>query len=475
MELPDLNKLSVAQKDELIHELFANLSEALKQISALTAKVDELEGRLALNSHNSSKPPSSDGLCKPAPKSLRIPGQRPTGGQKGHKGDTLEQVAKPDYTKEHYPPTACPACHATLSGQVMSLTEKRQVFDLPPTKYEVTEHRVFQTRCTCGQVCRGEFPAAVSASVQYGARAKAAVVHLTCHHMMPFQRTAALMGDFHSLPMSDGTVFNIVQEAGRLLKPTVDAIGEAIKNAPVVHADETGMRVGGKSQWLHALATPLLTWVDAHEKRGKEAFEALAILTVFMGTLIHDGWMSYRDLLCTHALCNAHHLRELVYLFEVQGQAWANKMFDLLVEACHEVTKAGGALPQPRITYYRDAYKTILAEGDLVNPRAPSSGKRGKTKQSKGYNLIDRLRIYEDDVWRFASDPNVPFTNNAAEQVMRMLKVKQKISGCFRTTQGISTFCTIRSYIATMHKQKQNVFESLVQTFQGAPPQPRFN
>ncbi len=464
--LPNLDCLSVAEKDELIRALFA-------QVSALTAKVAELEGRLAQNSRNSSKPPSSDGLNKPKPKSLRQAGQKPTGGQKGHTGHTLEKVAQPDHIEHHAPPSHCTACALPLAGAVV--VETRQVFDIPPLGYEVTEHQVLEACCTCGKVHRGEFPEDVAAPVQYGARIKAAVVHLTHQHMMPVARTGELMGDLFGLPVSDATVLAINGEARARLVPAVAAICEALKTAPVAHADETGMRVAGKLRWLHVVATTTLTWLGNHANRGKKAFEAFGILAVFTGTPVHDGWKSYRDLACVHALCNAHHLRELTYVFEELGQAWAQRLIDLLVDACHEVKATGGPLAEERIAHYRIAYARILADGDAVNPRAPTSGKRGRTKQSKALNLIDRLRAHADDVLRFMTDHDVPFSNNTAEQAVRMPKVKQKISGGFRTAAGLETFCTIRSYLATLHKQGDNLFHALTLTFQGSPPQPRFS
>ena len=473
--LPDLDQLSVAQKDDLIRELWPLRALVLKlseQVATLTDKVAELEGRLALNSRNSSKPPSSDGLNKPKPKSLRKAGQKPSGGQPGHSGHTLKQVEHPDHIESHFPPSHCAICHRPLANAVV--VETRQVFDIPPLRHEVTEHRVLEACCTCGKVHRGEFPAEVSAPVQYGPRIKAAVVHLTHHHMMPVARTGDLTGDLFGLPISDATVLAINGEARIYLSPTVAAIGEALKTVSVAHADETGMRVAGKLHWLHTLATTTLTWLGSHANRGKKAFDAFGILAEFTGTLVHDGWKSYRDLACVHALCNTHHVRELTYLFEEMGQAWAKCLIDLLVAACHEVHVAGGPLTGDRIAHYRSAYARVLAEGAAANPRAPPSGKRGKTKQSKALNLLDRLRIHADDVWRFMTDHNVPFSNNIAEQAVRMPKVKQKISGCFRTPAGLDTFCTIRSYLATLHKQGDNLFHALTLTFQGNPPQPRF-
>ena len=435
-ELPDLVKLSVAEKDALIRELWplrALVRDLAAQITVLQLKVTELEAKLATNSRNSSKPPSSDGLNKPKPKSLRKRGERPTGGQNGHKGHGLKQVAEPDRIVKHPPPTHCADCRRPLPEA--TVVETRQVFDLPPLSFEVTEHQVLAAQCACGKICRGEFPTGISAPVQYGPAAMAAAVHLTHHHMMPVQRTAALMGDFFGLPMAEATVLAASEEARRRLQPTVDSIGQALQSAEVAHADETGLRVAGSLHWMHVLATAMLTWVGCHAKRGKEAFEAFAILPDFRGTLVHDGWKPYRELRCQHGLCNAHHLRELTDLFEELGHAWAGRMINLLEAACHEVNEQDGPLPAQRIARFRAGYENILAEGAL-NPLAQKSGKRGRTRQSKATNLLRRLRHYADDVWRFASDHHVPFTNNLAEQAVRMPKVKQKISGCFRTKNG---------------------------------------
>jgi transposase len=448
-----------------------------EQVQALQAVIAELQAKLAADSHNSNKPPSTDGFRKPhKPKSLRQKTGKKSGGQPGNPGKTLIRVENPDHVVVHAPPTICDACAAPLPEPIV--TETRQVFDLPVIRYEVTEHRVLQTMCDCGTLHCGVFPVDVSAPVQYGPKVLAAAVYLTNQQMMPLQRTTEAIDDLFGLPISEATVVAACTDAEERLQPTVDAIAASFQAAPVAHADESGLKIGGSLYWMHFLVTALVTWMGYHKKRGAEAMMAFNIIPAFRGTLVHDGWDPYRNknFSCVHALCNAHHLRELIYLFEEKRQAWAGRMIDLLRGACHEVNQAvDGVLGDERIAWYRAAYEAILCEGEHDHPRVKAQpGKRGRPKQSKATNLLGRLREHADDVWRFASDPNVPFTNNLAEQAVRMPKVKQKVSGGFRTERGAKTFCVIRSYLATMRKQSVNLFDALTSAFHGNVPQPRF-
>lgn len=449
--------------------------EALKRELAITAAaLADCQGRLALNSTNSSKPPSSDGLNKPKPKSLRQSGKRASGGQPGHPGKTLRQVAEPDHVKQHGPVPQCDACGLTLQAEVVQV---RQVFDLPAKRHEVTEHQLMQAQCQCGKVHRGVFPAGVVAPVQYGPRVLAAAAYLNQHQMLPQQRSAELLGEMCSLPMSAATVQMATQRVQGQITPVVHAIQQALLGVPVLNADESGLRVMKLLQWLHVACTDTLVWMARHAKRGKEAFDALDLLRLFRGVLVHDGWQPYRDLQCLHALCNAHHLRELLFLAEELEQGWAQEMIDLLRLACHEVNESPqGVLGAARLTHLRSEYTRILDAAGYEHPRVqPQPGKRGRPKQSKAANLLGRLREHAQDVWRFASHALVPFTNNAAEQLMRMLKVKLKIAGTFRTEAGADTFCAIRSYLATMVRQGHSAFECLALVLQGQTPQPRFN
>jgi len=482
--LPDLTQLSHAQKDAMILMLWPlqqQVQDLMAQMAVMQQRIKRLEGRLALNSKNSSKPPSSDGLTKPAPKSLRVAGKNPTGGQKYHSGSTLCKATEPDKIVVHNVPDHCQVCHCQLPFAYVA--ETRQVFDLPVMKYEVTEHHAMQAICSCGQVHTGEFPPDVRATVQYGPRAQAAMVHLNQNHAVSIQRTAALVKDFFGLSVSQAAVVKATQTGADILQSTVQEIGQAVVDSAVAYADETGLRVAKKLHWLHVLVTDTLTWMGCHSKRGGEAFESLGLLQHFKGVLVHDGWIPYKALVCQHALCNQHHLRELTFLLEEQGQVWAGDMIELLTYANHQdnLNCADGKAPsyaskkyQCEVHDLRALYEAILAQAQAENPVAPATGKRGRPKQSKATNLIGRLRDYSDDVWRFMTQPNVPFTNNLAEQTVRMPKVKQKVSGCFRTPQGAQNYCVIRSYCATMHKQGANIFESLVAAFKGSTPQPCF-
>jgi len=485
--LPDLTQLSHAQKDELIRMLWPlqqQVQGLMVQMVVMQERITQLEGRLAKNSKNSSKPPSSDGLRKPAPKSLRKSGQHPHGGQPGHSGSTLRQSAHVDETVNHFGQTRCSACQRDIFAQ--EVAEIRQVFELPELSMRTVAHQQMRSRCTCGAVHLGAWPAGVNAPVQYGASVKAMAVHLNQHHLVPLARTAQLMQDLYGVSLSQASIQSFAQEAAQALHPTVAAIGQAVQGAGVVHADETGIRVKGQLHWLHCAVTTTLTWLAPHAKRGTLAFEALGLLEGIKGVLVHDGLASYKGLDCTHSLCNAHHIRELVYIHEQENEKiwdpWAQEMIDLLLQALKEVNLAQEPLDASRQAWFEAQWSVLLDRGESYNPQTQRTGtsqdvgmgSRGRIKQSKAANLLRRLREHRQEVWRFISDEGVPFTNNLAEQALRMAKVKQKISGCFRTEHGADTFFTIRSYLATMTKQKNNLFECLVSVFNRRTIQPCF-
>ncbi|MEG3888660.1 IS66 family transposase [Microcoleus sp. herbarium19] len=464
---------------------YAQLVEENAQLRAaiviLSAQVLELQARLGKNSRNSSRPPSSDGLAKPAPKSLRIAGQRPIGAPVGHKADTLRQSSEVDAIVQHFGPAQCSVCASTLPGYAAA--EGRQVFELPVLRAQVIEHQRMRSVCACGAVHTGEFPKGVSSPVQYGPRLKAVCVNFNQQQFVPLARTCEVMADIFGVAVSETSVLAFTHEAAQVLEPVVARIAQAVQASPVVCADESGIRSEGQTQWLHCAVTPTLTHLAHHPKRGSQATQDIGILPGVRGVLIHDGLPSYKRLdECTHGLCNAHHLRELVYIHEHLRErafdGWAGEMGELLCQANSEVLAHSAPLTQERMAHYESAWSALLERGEHFNPRQePRAGYakvQGRIKQSKQFNLLARLRTLRADVWRFATDEGVPFTNNLAEQALRMSKVKQKVSGCFRTDEGASTFFTIRSYLQTMRKQQRCLFDCLVGVFNAQPVLPDF-
>lgn len=460
---PDLTKLSDADKDWLIDALFARL--------------DAVEAKLGMNSENSSKPPSSDGLAKKPQKttSQRGKSDKKVGGQPGHRGTTLKRVAEPSETVDHLPPQHCSRCHATLPLESAQILEQRQVFDVPVTAFEVIEHRTYTVACTCGQRHNSAFPAEVSETVQYGPSVRALGVHLTQGQMLPYARAAGLISELFGLPVSPATLLAWVGEASTALQGTVEHIAQQLHHAPVLCADESGLRVAGKLHWMHVAATANLTWYGLHERRGVEAMLAHGILPNRIGVLVHDCWAPYWKLNDgLHALCNAHLLRELTYVQQLTGQKWPTAMAELLLNA-QRLTVAARQKQQPlpanTATAFAAIYDDIVREGEQLHPLIlKANGKPGK--QSEAYNLLRRFRQHTDAILRFIADPTVPFSNNAAEQAVRMPKVKQKISGCFRTVEGANNFCRIRSCLATLHKQGHSMLEVLRRAFLGDPIMP---
>ena len=429
---PDAAALNRLSKPELI-ELVLRYAHAL---DALTRRVNHLEGILAKNSRNSSKPASSDQPTrKPAPAPKLDDGvQRKPGGQPGHKGHALKRVANPAEVVEHGIPEAC-ECGLRLTPL---LHEFRQVFDLPRPAMRVVEHQTFSATCNCGKTHRSSFAEGVTAATQYGPNIKALGVYLTHHHMLPIARCADILSDLGGQAVSAGTVSAMVGAAAKTLAPAVERIKRHVTASPVVCADETGMRLGGGLSWLHVAMTEMLTWMGIHHKRGGAAMDEFGVIGALTGTVVHDGFSSYRAYDCSHALCNAHHLRELTYVDEQFAQPWAKAMIDFLLQANKEVKVAAGQTLSPqRQTALRSEYVAIVSVGKAANPLKPASGRRGRTAQPFPVNLLRRLSDYVDDVLRFTQDPAVPFTNNLGERTMRMLKVKQKVSGCFRTPERV--------------------------------------
>ena len=471
-ELPDLSRLTHEQKDDLIRMLFPLIA----QVRQLTARVEDLEARLSKDSHNSSKPPSSDGLSKKTRSLREATGAKP-GGQFGRVGKTLKRASQVDVVIDHPLPQRCDSCGTPLMTADAQLDERRQVFDIPVARYQITEHRTRQLRCTCGQLHQSQFPEGVTEVVQYGPNVRALAVHLTEGQLLPLGRSAQLITQLFALTVSPATVLAWINEASVRLRANVERIAQALIDVPVAHADESGLRVTSQLHWLHTVACDTLTWYGVHAKRGILAITEHGILPKRVATLVHDCWKPYWQLDCEHALCNAHLLRELTFLHETTGQSWPKRMMALLIRArgrCEAARRDHrSALSARQIRRILTHYEAILDDAQARNPHAVRQNKRrGRVKQTLAFNLLRRMREHAAEVLRFVTDLRVPFTNNLGERAIRMPKVKQKISGCFRTLKGAQDFCIIRSYLDTMHKQGHNLFEVLRLTFMGQAPMP---
>lgn len=464
-----IEQMSHAEVTALALSFLEQIKVMSAVIGQLQQEVKELKNRLGKDSHNSSKLPSSDGLQRRR-KSLRQPSDRPAGGQPGHKGSTLKKMAQVDRIVDHLPPPTCDVCGASLEGRSqVQEKETRQVIDLPPIRLEVTEHRVFRTQCTCGAAHCGRFPAELVSAVQYGPKVKAAGVYLNQYQYIPLQRCADAMRELFGVSVSAGSIANHVQQASQQLAPATTQIAQTLIRQAVVHFDETGLRLNGSNVWLHSASTADRVWYGHHPKRGKVAMDAIGILPQYHGIAVHDGLQSYRAYDCLHALCNAHHLRELVYIFESTRQTWAEEMGHLLCALKDEVAQSEQPLTTERYREVSGQYHDLIRRGLVENPeRVREDGKRrGRIKQSDAYNLLARLYEYEQDILRFVTDLRVPFDNNQAERDIRMSKLKQKISGCFRSDAGMSAFCVIRSYLATLRKNRISLYHALVDAFTG--------
>jgi transposase len=448
-----------------------------QDLDGLVAYCLTLQERLALTSRNSSKPPSQDGYTKPKPKSLRGKTGKKSGGQPGHPGITLKTAEKPDHIEVHAL-SSCPCgCGGDLSKQPVLHYESRQVFNLPPQKLVVTEHRVEVKRCPIsGELVHTPWPVGITAPVQYGPDFLAWLAYLNTQQFIPLARIGQMSFDLFGQHVSDDTIHTAMKTIGQQLDPYSQAVKEQLHQEPVVNADESGLRVAGALNWLHVLSTSTLTWYGVHRKRGREALDCFAILPEFLGRLVHDCWQPYLELTCLHALCLAHILRELIFIHEECDQAWAKALANLLLDMNRkreEQKLSASAFPSDRLEKWHQQYQGILREGRAVNPpiipvpNAPK--KRGRKKQTKPQNLLDRLENHEDWVLAFLHDFQIPFTNNQAEQDVRMIKVKQKVSGTFRTFEGAELFASIRSYISTVRKQGRSVFQELKAAIAGNP------
>ena len=466
-------------RQEITAAYDAGRDAVIELVEGLIERMAELEQKLRglqTDSHDSSKPPSRDSyerkqLKRRSTRRERADKRRP-GGQPKHPGTTLRQVEQPDQVKRHTVERC--GCGSSLVDEPVVDWERRQVFDVPPLRVEVSEHRAQRKRCrSCGKLNRAEFPEAVAQPVQYGPRLQGMAAYLKNHGLLPYQRTAELFEDLFSIPISVGTLASINEKCGQQLVEVNESIRRAVREQPVIGVDETGMSVEGELWWLHVAGTDQLTCYEAHRKRGRSAMADMGILPEYEGVAVHDHWQSYFGYDCQHGLCNAHHLRELTFIEEQYGQEWASDLKDLLLrvkEAVERAVLAGRSqLDGAERERYAVEYRRMVEVGLGINPPAPASTskKRGRRKQSKPRNLLLRLASRWREVLAFMYDFRVPFTNNLAERDLRMMKVQQKISGTFRSEEGAVAFCRTRSYISTIRKNGGNVIEALTSVFTG--------
>ena len=486
IQIPSHEKIREAFRkgENAVVALFDEFSEPLVDLAQQLQKqgdiIQELQARAAKNSRNSSKPPSSDGYGKQnRTTSLRPKGQKPNGGQPGHTGETLKSVEKPDKIETH-DQVCCEQCQASLDDVAVSSVEERQVFDIPAMKIVITAHQATVKICPeCQTENKGEFPENVTQPVQYGNGVKTVASYFNNEHFVPVARTAQIFQDLYGQAPSEATILKASKQLNQHIQPAREAVKKMLHQAPVLNADETGLRVEGKLHWLHSVSTDKLTDYEVHPKRGKEAMDAAGVLEGYQGKLVHDHWkpyFAYED--CEHIACNAHHLRELAYIEKQYQQAWAGETAALLVEIKNAVDDAKpeqNQLSEEQLLLFEKRYDALINKGLEQNPFVAAEviegqpKKRGRPKQTPAHNLLARLKDFKRGTLAFMYDFSVPFDNNLAERDVRMVKVKQKVSGGFRTQEGAKQFASIRSYISTARKNSVSIFNAIQDAFSGTP------
>lgn len=475
VELPssdEIRKLYQAGEEPVV-AVFEQLVGVIRQ---LEQRVQSLEDQLAKKSHNSHKPPSSDGYGQGGKRSLRKPSERKVGGQPGHDGHTLQVVATPDECQLHQV-THCAHCQCSLDTVCPTAYERRQVFDLPLVRLTVTEHCAEIKACpTCGLSTKADFPAGVTHTTQYGPHLQAQMVYFHQYHHLPLERTSEILGDLYGQPVSAATILAASTRVAHAVEPVVQAIRDTlIETATPVHLDETGTRVARQLQWIHVASTPHLTYLSVCPHRGRKAHADIGILPYRTATVVHDDYATYFTYAhLRHATCNVHHLRDLCFIKERYQQTWASELATLLLEIKQTVatTQQAGCrrLTTTQLATFVQRYQALLDQGEVENPTAAAPpATRGKPKQSPPQNLLTRLRKHQSAILAFMTDFTIPFDNNLAERDLRMVKLKQKVAGCFRTPVGAMLFCLVRSYLATVRKHHRSVLHALAAAFSGSP------
>jgi transposase len=462
----------LAGRDAEIAALRVRVAEAEGLVADLREQVAELAARVGQNSKNSSKPPSSDGLGKPAPKSLRKKAGRRPGRPKGQPGVTMALTGRPDHVVRHEPP-ACGKCGTGLAGARQTGMERRQVTEIPPVKAEVTEHQMIEMECPCcGERTKADAPDGVTAPVQYGPRAAALGTYLWHGQFLSRDRACAALGEMFGCAPSAAVIAAAARKIAAFISPALDAITKALVQAEVAHFDETGFRVAGKLAWVHSASAGKFVLVTVHPKRGRQGMDAAGVLPAFAGIAVHDAWKPYDgyDGVAGHALCGAHLLRELIAVTETgtdDDVIWAQQAIDALLalkEAADAARQAGHGAIDPEILEKQSRWFREAADAGIVL----NAARRSKL-QKKRRALAARMRDRADDYLRFAHDLRVPPDNNQAEQVIRMSKLRIKVSGCMRSMAGAETFCAIRSYLATAARHGIGALDALTRAAQGDP------
>jgi transposase len=460
-----------ARLRELLAARDAEIGALRELVTALQSQVADLAAQVKTNSRNSSKPPSSDGPAKPAPKSLRGKSGRKPGRPKGQPGATMELTDHPDKKVRHRP-AKCGCCGKSLKNAPVTAVERRQVIDIPPVKAVTTEHQMLTLKCGCGCETKAQAPDGVTAPVQYGPRIMGSGIYLWHGQFLSRDRACQALSEMFGCAPSPGALAAAAKKTAGFLAPALAAITRHLISAEVAHFDETGFRTAGKLAWVHSASQGKSALFTVHAKRGKDGMKAAGVLPFFRGIAVHDAWAPYDTFedVAGHALCGAHVLRELVAVTETGAgldKAWAQQAIDALL-ALNEAAEAASAVGQAVIdaetrTKQEDWYRKAAAAGIALN--AARSGKL----QKKRHALATRMKDRENDYLRFARDLHVPFSNNAAEQAIRMSKLRIKISGCMRSMAGAEEFCAIRSYLATAARHGIPALDALTSAFQGQP------
>jgi len=490
MEFEKLQKISITREQirevydqgpEAVENLVLSLVDSINQlidiveeqntkIKAQDKRIKKLEDQIAKNSRNSSKPPSTDSPYKNKNKNKKKK-KKKYGEKKKRTGTTLNQVSDPDEIiscKVEF----CEHCHCDLSDVDIIEIDKRQVTDIPPIKAFTTEYQGEIKECSdCHKITKAVFPDGVTHKVQYGSGIQAVAVYLRNYQLIPLERTIDLFKDLFHISMSEGTIVNMTTRCADQLSEFMEMVKQKLIGARIMHNDETGINILGILHWLHTAGNKYYTYLSPHEKRGSIAFDEIGILPDFRGVSVHDFWKPYEKYDCLHAYCNAHLIRELTFAHENLKQKWASEMVDLIFDIKEKVDQSEENFLIPDVkSVFIEKYEKLIKQGYKANPPPEKTGKRGRPKKGKALCLIERMDNHREEILRFMEEQDVPFDNNLAERDLRMVKVRQKISGTFRNIERVKDYCSIRSYISTIKKQKKDVFTALMDSFK-----PNFN